>query len=106
MNSHTELKGELCSHRRGRWVKKPDNRRVADSQLAAAAVDAIECLTTVPLESIKVSTHYGWLHLQGSVNYESQRSTIEDVTRHLPGVLGLTDTITIRPFGAPVQAVV
>jgi len=99
MNRHVEI---TKAHRAVRWVKRPELKHSADTQLAAAAVNAIECLTTVPTDSLRVFTRDGWLHLEGTVNYDSQRTTIEDVTRHLPGVLGLIDSITIQ--SAPARA--
>ena len=97
MNHNTESKKDYAGQRRARWEKRPDIKRSSDTQLAAAAIEAIECLTTVPLDSIKIVTRNGWLHLEGTLYWESQRTTVEDVTRHLPGVLGITDTIAIKP---------
>jgi len=52
-----------------------------DTDLAAAAADAIEVLTTVPAESIKVTARSGWLYLQGELESRHQRTIVEDVTR-------------------------
>jgi len=70
--------------------------QIDDGELAAAAADAIEVLTTVPQETIKVTARHGWLHLEGTLNWQHQRTTVEDVTRHLPGVQGVTDAIIIQ----------
>jgi len=96
MSAHSRLKqdGKAKLHRA--WVKRPDPSRLADTELVAAATDAIEVLTTVPQESIKVTAHNGWLHLEGTVNWRHQRTILEDVTRHLPGVRGVTDSIVIE----------
>ena len=68
-----------------------------DNELATAAVTAIEILTTVPPDTIQVTANHGWLHLNGTVRWQHQRNTVEDVTRHLPGVRGLIDSIGIQP---------
>ena len=67
-----------------------------DEQLAATAFDAIQILTTVPPEKLQVTAHNGWLCLNGAVTWQHQRNTVEDVTRHLPGVRGLTDFIEVE----------
>jgi osmotically-inducible protein OsmY len=78
------------------WVKQLNSNRSPDTDLAAAATEAIAWLTTVPQETITVTVHNGWLHLAGTVNYRHQRTIVEDVTRHLPGVRGVTDSIIIE----------
>jgi len=75
-----------------------------DTKLAAAAVDAIEWLTTVRQETIKVTARNGWLYLEGTVNCQSQRTTLEDITRHLPGVQGVIDTIKIDDAATQTEA--
>jgi osmotically-inducible protein OsmY len=70
--------------------------RLADMGLAAAASDAIEVLTTVPPESIRVTARNGWLYLEGNVEWRHQRTIVEDVTRNLQGVKGVIDEITIN----------
>ena len=78
-----------------RPVPTLDADQLADMNLAAVALDAIEVLTTVPRESIQVNARKGWLHLEGIVNHQQQRTILEDVTRHLPGVRGVVDSITV-----------
>ena len=95
MSAHSELKTNGLGKQHTAWVKRPDTIRSADIDLAAAAVDAIEVLTTVPLEFIKVTARSGWLHLEGQVEWRHQRNIVEDVTRHLPGVRGVIDEIII-----------
>ena len=70
--------------------------QIGDNELAAAAVDAICTLTTVPPETIQVTARNGWLQFEGTVSWRHQRNTVEEVTRHLPGVRGLNDSIVVR----------
>jgi osmotically-inducible protein OsmY len=79
------------------WVKQPNRSRLTDTDLAAAAANAIECLTTVPQETIQVTARNGWLHLEGALSCRHQLRTLEEITRHLPGVRGITDSIAIKP---------
>jgi len=96
MSAYSELKKDCKANQRRSWVKRLDTSRSADSDLAAAATDAIAWLTTVPQETITVTALNGWLHLEGTVNRRQQRIIVEDVTRHLPGVRGVTDSIIIK----------
>jgi osmotically-inducible protein OsmY len=73
-----------------------DKNYSADTALAEAAIAAIETLTTIPLEAIKVTAQRGWLLLEGQVASRCERSTIEDVTRNLPGVRGVRDFIMVN----------
>ena len=96
MSAHSELKTHGLGKQHTPWVKRPDANRLADTDLAAAAADAIAVLTTVPTESLKVTARNGWLYLEGAVDWRHQRVIVEDVIRHLPGVRGVTDEIIIN----------
>jgi osmotically-inducible protein OsmY len=104
MNPPPELERNGQSNRPTAWVKRPNTNRSSDVELATAAVDAIECLTTVPLESIQVTARNGWLQLEGTVAWEQQRTTLEEVTRRLPGVRGVIDSIAIKSLAAGTAA--
>lgn len=96
MSAYSQLKHDVAAKQQHSWVKRPDTSRFADTNLAAFAIEAIEVLTTVPRESIQVNARNGWLHLEGTVNYQQQRTILEAVTRHLPGVRGIIDSITVE----------
>ena len=72
-----------------------------DNELAEEAVHAIEWLTTVPPEKVRVTARDGWLYLAGEVDWSHQRNTIEEVVHHLPGVRGVQDSIRVRLSPAP-----
>jgi osmotically-inducible protein OsmY len=96
MNRQLKLEQNGLTKRHTSWVKRPDTDLSTDAALATAAVDAIGCLTTVRLETIKVTARHGWLHLGGTVTGDHQRTTLEEVTRHLPGVRGVIDSMVIE----------
>ena len=104
MSAHSELKKDYLARQHTPWVKRPSAGHLADTKLAAAAVDAIEWLTTVPQETIKVTACNGWLYLEGTLNCRSQLTTVEDVTRHVPGVQGVIDTIKIDDAATQTEA--
>jgi osmotically-inducible protein OsmY len=69
--------------------------RQADFELATAASNAIKLLTTVPAEAVSITARDGHLDLDGRVDTVRQRAVIEDVTRALPGVRGVTNSIYV-----------
>jgi osmotically-inducible protein OsmY len=95
MSAHSQPETTTSGKQHTSWQKRPISHRLDDRRLAAAATEAIEILTTVPQESIKVTARNGWLCLEGTVNWRHERTIVEDVTKHLPGVRGVSDLITI-----------
>jgi len=64
--------------------------------IARAALDAIKWHSSVPQERIKLTVNQGWVTLEGEVAWSFQRQSAEDVVRHLIGVKGLSNLITIK----------
>jgi osmotically-inducible protein OsmY len=75
-----------------------------DSDLAAAAADAIACLTTVPIDTIQVSAQDGRLHLEGWVDSDSERIIVEEVIRPLRGVRGVINSVKVGDIQSRVPA--
>lgn len=75
------------------------SRRLPARQLctAAAVLEAIECITTIPRESIDVTVHEGWVRLQGTLPDWSQKETVDNIVRRVPGVKGLVSLIEVEP---------
>ena len=68
-----------------------------DADIAAAAVHHIEWSSLIPAESIVVTVREGWLTLDGEVEWRYQKKTAENVVRHLSGVKGVSNLISIKP---------
>jgi osmotically-inducible protein OsmY len=45
-----------------------------------------------------VTVNKGWLTLEGQVSWQFERSTAESGLRHLIGVTGITNNITLKPI--------
>jgi osmotically-inducible protein OsmY len=78
-------------------VKPPDSSRHTDSDIAAATVDAVEWMSTVPADTVKITVRDGWLSLEGAVEGWRQKSAAEEAVRNLAGVKGVTNLIVIKP---------
>jgi osmotically-inducible protein OsmY len=66
--------------------------------MAETVIDAIECITTVPVESIHVTVNQGWVRLEGALPAWSQKETVDNIVRNVRGVKGLISLIRVEPF--------
>ena len=62
----------------------------------------------VPEGNVHAQVHNGWVTLDGEVEYGYQRHEVERMVRQVRGVIGVTNTITVKPSASPqnVQAVI
>ena len=82
-------------------VKPPGTDRRTDEDIAAAAVNALRSNVLVPADKIKVTVSKGWNKLEGSVDWNYQRSAAESAIRYLPGIVGVTNLIEVKPTITP-----
>ena len=78
-------------------VVLPGASRRNDADIARAAENALEWMTYLPKDSVKVMVEGGWITLSGEVDWEYQRQTAAMRVRHLMGVTGVSDRIALRP---------
>jgi osmotically-inducible protein OsmY len=81
-------------------VKPYGPHKRSDTEIAEAAVRALRWHVWVP-SGIQATVAGGWVTLQGAVGWEYQRSAAYDAVRYLPGVLGVSNEITIKPTAQP-----
>ena len=79
-----------------------------DSGIATAIAHVLENNVQIPEGRVHARVEDGWVTLDGEVDYEFQRQEVERMVRQVRGVIGVTDTITIRPPASPesVQAII
>jgi osmotically-inducible protein OsmY len=78
-------------------VKLPNSWERDDGEIAAAAANQIEWSTAAPKGAAKVTVSNGWITLEGEVEWWYQKNDAETGVRHLTGVKGVTNLITIKP---------
>jgi osmotically-inducible protein OsmY len=78
-------------------IKLPFDTKRSDEDIAAAALDRMGWDVTIPQDAIKVQVENGWVTLTGEVEWFYQKSNAVKEIRHLHGVTGLSDQITIKP---------
>jgi osmotically-inducible protein OsmY len=81
-------------------VLSPEHRR-GDSEIAAAAAQALKWQARLPDGKLRVSVEHGWVHLSGEVDWEFQRRAAEKAVRPLTGVVGVSNEITLASKALP-----
>lgn len=77
-------------------VKLPFEIKRSDTDIATAATNRLAWDTTTPGDAIKVMVEKGWVTLTGEVEWHFQKEAAEREVRHLTGVVGLSNQITIK----------
>jgi len=72
-----------------------------DSDIAKAAVRALEWDAFVPIEKLDVTVSKGWVTLKGEVEWQYQKQDAERVVRRLQAVKGVSNLITVKPRATP-----
>jgi osmotically-inducible protein OsmY len=76
-------------------------RQMVDRTDADIAHDAIVYLKTRPvLDTVQVAVHHGHLTLTGQVEWLLQKDAAERAVKHIRGLLGIFNHITVKPRSA------
>jgi osmotically-inducible protein OsmY len=78
-------------------VRLPGSSERTDEDIARAAVDALKWNVLVPQDRIKVKVSKGWVTLEGTVDWQYQKSGAEKAVRRLVGVVGVSNLIEVKP---------
>jgi len=73
----------------------PSHKR-SDTEIADAIETALRWSVLVPNERIQVQVEQGWVTLKGEVEWDYQREAAAKAARGLLGVVGISNTITLR----------
>jgi osmotically-inducible protein OsmY len=79
---------------------KPSATRT-DPEIARDAVHELESHISIPSEKIKVIVKNGLVTLDGSVDWQYQKTLAESAVKKLRGVIGVTNNIEVRPAVTP-----
>jgi osmotically-inducible protein OsmY len=69
----------------------------ADDTIASRALSIINWSADVPANAVKVIVQNGWITLEGQVDWQYQKETVEKAVRKLSGVLGVDNRLTLSP---------
>jgi osmotically-inducible protein OsmY len=67
-----------------------------DPEIARDAVQEIQSHVSLPADKIKVTVKNGWVTLEGSVNWQFQKTLAESAVKKLRGVIGVTNNIEVK----------
>ena len=72
-------------------------RHRADPPDLRAVVDRFKWSVLIPSSRIKVKVSKGWVTLEGTVDWQYQKSAAERAVRDLIGVKGVTNVVEVKP---------
>lgn len=78
-------------------VKYGEDYIKSDTEIASAAVNALEWNTVIPKEKFMVFVDDGYIHLSGKVSWDYQRKLAQHILQDLLGVKGIINRIEIVP---------
>ena len=81
-------------------VKLPGTPR-DDADIAAAIAHVLEWNVQIPEGKVHARVQDGWVTLIGEVEHDYQRREVERMVRHVRGVVGVTDNVTVKPPPEP-----
>jgi osmotically-inducible protein OsmY len=82
-------------------VRLPGSAQRTDADIAAEAKRALEWDAMVPADKIELTVSKGWVTLRGEVPWEFQRRDAERVVRRLKGVIGVSNSLVVKPKISP-----
>jgi osmotically-inducible protein OsmY len=89
-------------------VKLPFSIQRTDGDIAAAAATQIDWSSTIPTGAVKVTVRAGRISLEGTVEWQYQRTAAENVVKYITGLKGVDNLIKIqpKPAGAEVESAI
>jgi len=82
-------------------VRLPGSAERTDADLAQAVLNALRWDAGIPAGKLDVTVSHGWVTLKGEVEYGFQKIDAEKAIRHISGIRGITNLITVRPRVLP-----
>ena len=78
-------------------VRLPAVDQRPDPDIARDAVAALKTQLPISYDRIKVIVKNGWVYLEGSAEWQYQKTTAEIAVRKVKGVKGVTNSIALKP---------
>ncbi|WP_282049552.1 BON domain-containing protein [Maribacter aquivivus] len=83
-------------------VKYPSSIDKSDTDIAKAAVEALEWHSSVPNNAVIVKVENGWVYLTGEVKWSYQKYSASNAIKNLVGVKGVSNNIKLKQTVKPV----
>jgi osmotically-inducible protein OsmY len=82
-------------------VRLPSIDQRPDPDIARDAIASLKAQLPISHDRIKLIVKDGWLTLEGAVEWQYQKTTAENAVRHVRGVKGVTNVISVKPKVEP-----
>lgn len=82
-------------------VRLPSIDQRPDPDIARDAIASLKAQLPISHEKIKAIVKNGWLTLEGTVEWQYQKTTAENAVRKVKGVKGVTNVISVKPRVEP-----
>ncbi|WP_373543145.1 BON domain-containing protein [Chamaesiphon sp.] len=76
-------------------IQLPESYHRTDGDIAAAATNQINWATLIPPGTVRVTVSEGWIELEGEVDGWHQKTLAGSVVRHLSGVKGVSNRLSL-----------
>jgi osmotically-inducible protein OsmY len=83
-------------------ISLPHEQQRSDTDLAAAALNALKWSSFVPEDKIRLKVDGGWITMEGEVEWQFQKESAYSAVSDLIGVHGVINRISVRPNITPV----
>ena len=77
-------------------VGRPGSHDLTDTEIAHALADILQWSVDGPAKGIIGKVEHGWVTLMGEVDFERQRTAVEESVNHIDGVRGVVNMITVK----------
>lgn len=84
-------------------VRLPNIDKRPDPEIARDAISAIQNQLPTAYGNLKVLVRDGWVTLEGAMEWNYQREKAENAVHHLQGVIGVINSIHIKPKASPIE---
>jgi osmotically-inducible protein OsmY len=84
-------------------VRLPAIDQRPDPDIARDAIAALKRELPISHDRIQVIVKDGWITLEGSAEWQYQKTTAENAVRKVKGVKGVTNVITLKPNVQPTE---
>ncbi|SFV34205.1 BON domain-containing protein [Hyphomicrobium facile] len=82
-------------------VRYPGEDTTSDEEIAKRVLSVLKWHAMIPHDEVKVTVEKGWVNLGGTVDWHYQKKAVEDAIRKLQGVIGITNSISIKTSVQP-----
>ena len=77
-------------------ISLPNEAKRSDTDIANSALSAIKSNISIPMDSVQITVHDGWITLNGKVQWWYQKNAAEMAVHYLHGVRGVSNNISIE----------